>query len=334
VTDELGHVEDSAWQRGATADQIQGLALIFERFAAGTTSISIDAAVSALLWEFPTPMGFNVGLGCYERKAHDRAAQKMIRAELSLLLRQRFSIEASKGRDGESIWKHITGALTSGSWVDPPRRFVNGITFEEAMQTIFHWRKPSLIPEWARIRRTGVLEEAYLMACALTVRDFLRGLVAQRKCDELGLHVRELFLLRQWARSDRHRLRVSAIHGVVRTEIIAQAERVGIDLSEYFFPPAAKVCLPLDPFVGTLDQHVHLHDRAAHLDANEQSLVAIAVPRPSSGLDTFRRQAAHQLVVCRFVHPAAQPRRPGVFQVDLRACNWGGWQVLNHLGNC
>ncbi len=93
MTDELGHVEDSAWQRGATADQIQGLALIFERFAAGTTSISIDAAVSALLWEFPTPMGFNVGLGCYERKAHDRAAQKMIRAELSLLLRQRFSIE-------------------------------------------------------------------------------------------------------------------------------------------------------------------------------------------------------------------------------------------------
>ncbi len=161
-------------QRGATADQIQGLALIFERFAAGTTSISIDAAVSALLWEFPTPLGFNVGLGCYEREAHDRAAQKMIRAELSLLLRQRFSIEASKGRDGESIWKHITGGLTSGSWVDPPRRFVNGITFEEAMQTIFHWQKPSLIPEWARIRRTGVLEEAYLMACALTVRDFLR----------------------------------------------------------------------------------------------------------------------------------------------------------------
>ncbi len=330
MTDELGHAEDPAWQRGATADQIQGLTLIFERFAARTTSISIEAAVSALLWEFPTPLGFSVGLGCHEREAYDRSAQKMIRAELSLLLRQRLIIEASKRRNGEPIWKRITSAVTSSSWVDPPRKFVNGVTFEEAMQTIFHWRKPSLIPEWAKIRRAELLEEAYLMACALTVRDFLRGLVAQRKCDELGHHVKELFRLRQWARADRHRLRVSALHSAVRAEIVAHAERVGIDPSEYFFPPAAKVSILLEPFVVTLDQQVQLHDKAAHFDANAQSLVETAVPRPSSGLDAFRRRAAQQIVICRFIHPPAQPRRPGVFRVDLRACNWGGWQVLIH----
>ena len=331
VTDELGHAEDPAWQRGATADQIQCLALIFEKFAAGTASISIEAATSALLWEFPTPLGFNIGLGCHEREEYDRAAQKMIRAELSLVLRQRLVTEASIHRNGKTIWKRITNTV---SWVDPPRRFVNGIVFQEAMQIIFHWRKPSLIPEWARIRRYEVLEEVYLMACALTVRDFLRGLVAQRKCDELGHHVRELFRLRQWARSDRHRLRVSSLHGAVRTEIMLQAEVIGIDSSEFFFPPAAKLALTLDPFVGSLEEHVNLHYRAAHFDANAQSLVDTAVPRPSSGLDSFRRRAAQQIVVCRFVHPLAQPRRPGVFQVDLRSCNWGGWQVNPLLVFC
>ena len=327
MTDELGHAEDSAWQRGATADQIQGLALIFERFAAGTATISIEAAVSALLWEFPTPLGFNVGLGCHEREAYDRAAQKMIRAELSLLLRQRFTIEASKRKNGDTIWKRAISAVTSGSWVDAPRRFVNGITFEEAMQTTFYWRKPSLIPEWAKISRIEMLEEAYLMACALTVRDFLRGLVAQRKCNELGNHVRDLFRLRQWARADRHRLRISALYAVVRADIMAQSERLGIDPSEFFYSPAAKVSVTLEPIVGTMDQQVHLHERAAHFDANAQSLVDTAVPRPSSGLDAFRRRAAQQIVVCRFIHPAAQPHRPGIFKVDLRACNWGGWQV-------
>ena len=333
VTDELGHAEDPAWSHGATADQVHDVALAFESFAAGTSFISVDAAVNALLWEIPPPLGFNLGLGCFEREQHARAAQRMIRAEFNLILRRRFTEEAAKKLQNATVksYQRLIREFMSGEWAWPQQRFVNGVMYREAMLVFLCWRKPSLIPERVLIQRVTVLEEAYLMACALTVRDFLWSLVAQRKCDELGHHVRELFRLRKWARADRHRIRLSAFYTSARAELLARAEQDGTDPSEIFFPPAASISIMLEPFTGPIDQRVHLHYMAAHFDANAQSLGNTAIPRPSQGLEAFRKRATKQGVVVRFVHPEAQPRRPVVFQADLRECRWGGWQVLFHI---
>lgn len=330
VTDELGQREDPAWRYGATADQIQAISKAFERHTSGTAYVPASAAVSDLLWELPPPLGFNIGMGYYEREDYGRAARRMIKAEMNILLRRQFAAEAALAAmyNGAPRWRRLLNDAASGKWAEQPRRFVNGVRYEDAMMIFLRWRKPTLIPDWERARNAATLEEIYLMSCALIIRDFLQSLVAQRKCDELGHHVRELFRLRQWALADRHRVRLSALYTAARSELLSQAEQTETDLMDLFAPPTAAISVTLQPFTEKLDQRVHPHHQAAHFDANAQSLSNSAVPRPNQGLDAFRKRAAKQAVVVRFVHPAAQPRRPVVFQADLRECNWGGWQVI------
>ena len=240
VTDELGQTEDQAWRRGATADQIQNIVKSFERHSAGTAYISANAAVSDLLWELPPPLGFNIGMGYYEREVYGRMARRMIRAELNILLRNRFIQEAAlNARLAHAPrWRKFLHEAASGAWTEQSHRFVNGVKYEDVMLIFLRWRKPSLIPDWERARTANMLEENYLMSCALIIRDFLQGLVAQRKCDELGHHVRELFRLRQWALADRHRVRLSALYTAARAELLSEAEKTETDLAEFFAPPA------------------------------------------------------------------------------------------------
>ena len=106
-----------------------------------------------------------------------------MRAELNLILRERrFAVESKRGI-ASSIKTLIVALISSGSgifsaasWLHGQRStLVNGVSFKEVLTTIAFWRCPALIPEFLRRERQKRIQNIVLMACGLTVSDFLRA---------------------------------------------------------------------------------------------------------------------------------------------------------------
>mmetsp|Transcript_4437 Transcript_4437/g.13238 ORF Transcript_4437/g.13238 Transcript_4437/m.13238 type:complete len:593 (+) Transcript_4437:3900-5678(+) len=218
ITDEISSKEDPAWSAGPSGDQFQGLVNNFGRFAR-CNCISIQAATTSLLQLQPVPLGFRLpehrphtastnlsqfldsnhakvsepntpfgalkpsrlgGAGRVEMEAPERAARKMIRAELNVVLRRRRQEEERFRRQWGLLW------LLASVFPSPHRHFINGVLFSDVAKALLHWRKPSLLPEAVKSSQVKDVEETVVMSCTITIVEFFRALVAKRRQVETG----------------------------------------------------------------------------------------------------------------------------------------------------
>ena len=207
ITDEVAEVQDDEWATGPTTKEVVAMAEVFEGFDTGTSQISLSA-VHALLLEFHQPLGFKTKYGDVEYGKMEKAAEKLIRAELNVLVRQR-----RHQHSGPS------NSLFSIPSLFKKRHVVASVSFEELMMTTLYWRKPSMVPNYVKRARDKFVSEALLMAHAITLKDFFLAPVALRKRKEINMALAPRMEFLRWSASDepftRRKQTIGKLHKMV-----------------------------------------------------------------------------------------------------------------------
>ena len=173
--------------------QIKQTALAFEKLSRSREFLSVNTAVNILLYSLEKPFGFTAWTGDLKQDTRERKIRKLIRAELNLILREH--LYAAKVTKSPGTFSPVNPAallkktkVTISDLLSGPARYsdkacslVNGVSFKEFVMTLTFWRSPNIIPESIRQQRKQKIQHIVLMACALTVADFLRSAVARSK---------------------------------------------------------------------------------------------------------------------------------------------------------
>lgn len=197
------------------------------------------------------------------------------------------------------------------------------------------------------------------MACALTVTDFFRKLVARRRRAQTLEQLQGLLLMQRWMQSDHAYQRRFIFYTALRTAVETApwnrrpAEFPANEEVDYFLQPLHEmvnvVTAPMGG--GGLDggsrSFSSFGGSGRNLDTTSEAMGVIShaaavaahgykVLRPRHGLEELRRASganagdrgaagATGAVVLRFVDAVNAWR--GTWVVDLRGWGWTGWQV-------
>ncbi len=94
--------------------------------------------------------------------------------------------------------------------------------------TLLHWRKPTMVPKAAKIRRVDCIKECIVMAHMLTITNFFRDIVARRHHKRVSAKLarRQNFLA--WSHQDPHRMRRAVHSAQLRKREKEYAEKLGL----------------------------------------------------------------------------------------------------------
>ncbi len=316
ITDEISAKEDLTWSTGPSGTQFLEYVHTFEKFAAGTPMVSICAGTSTLLFNQKIPLGFRTHEGDLELEEVERVSVKYMRAELNVLLRRKHLATERFHQRWKILYPlfHALQQVVPG----PPKRFVNGVQFGDLTKVLVYWRKPSLTPDAVKAARKEIVEEAIIMACALTIFEFLRRIVARKRQKETAARLSGAMMLSRWMRSDQHYGRRTEHYRAVNAELSETARIRRTTLLRLEWPAVAMVSFAMEEESGTeevLPGLVGHHDMVM--------LQKLKVLRPKHGLEALRRCAAAGAVVIKFVDLVH--KKLGTRRVDLRGWGWDGW---------
>ena len=280
--------------------------------------MSIQAAVSSLLFHLPVPIGFRIDDNKYEYQENELAAQRLIRAELNIILlhsNMRAEQEALQwgwfwSLPGVSHLQRQTARMAS-------KRFINGVRFHDVAMVFAYWRKPSLIPESVKAQRRERIEDVVMMYCALLITDFFRALVAKRKSAELKKSLQTSIVMKRWMAGDEQCRRRTHFYANILQEEIAFAAAYRKTVSSVRSQSASKHTLIAVPEDG-MPANAKV---CRHQDAVRQK---VRLCRHIHGVDMLRSRGAKQPVLLHFVDMLNQSR-PDFF-LDMRQVEWKGWQ--------
>ncbi len=279
--------------------------------------MSIQAAVTSLLYHLPVPIGFRVDLSRWEIEEHEQAAQRLIRAELNvILLHSNMQIEQR-----ERKWKWLwalpgVSAMRRQTTRMASRRFINGVRFQDVAMVVTYWRKPSLIPDSVKMQRKERIEDVIMMYCALLITDFFRAIVARRKSSALTKSLQAHVSMRRWMGGNESCARRTMYYASILQEEIAFASKCRRQVNHVRSPMSATQLLIAIPKEG-LSVSVCSHSDAV--------LQKVRLCRHVHGLDMFRSRSASQPVLLRFIDQV-NSCRPDFF-LDIRPATWKGWQM-------
>ena len=140
---------DDRWSRGPSIEQIETSARCYFLFCQPRRKITIRLSdLRAFLSILPLPIGFRKADGTLIYGPWERAAVKLIRAELNVLLRNK---QIDKQKDWTNPFKHF--------WhTDNLPRFAKGLLSEvdyvSVLSTAIFWRKPDMVPAGIKITCT------------------------------------------------------------------------------------------------------------------------------------------------------------------------------------
>mmetsp|Transcript_28355 Transcript_28355/g.59219 ORF Transcript_28355/g.59219 Transcript_28355/m.59219 type:complete len:1163 (-) Transcript_28355:45-3533(-) len=317
ITDEISDREDPCWRTGPSNRQVKELTDVFEKYSAFTGQVSIQAAVTSLLYHLPVPLGFRVDLNRWEIEEHEQAAQRLIRAELNvILLHSNMQIEQR-----EHEWKWLwalpgVSAMRRQTTRMASRRFVNGVRFQDVAMVLTYWRKPSLIPDSVKVQRKERVEDVIMMYCALLITDFFRAIVARRKSSALTKSLQANVAMRRWMGGNEQCARRTMYYANILQEEIAFASKCRRQVAHVRSPLSATqllIAIPKEGLSATVCSH------------NEAVLHKVRLCRHIHGLDMFRSRSASQPVLLRFIDQVNSCRPE--FYLDMRPATWKGWQM-------
>jgi hypothetical protein len=269
------------------------------------------------LFHLHVPIGFRVDLSSWEIEEHEQAAQRLIRAELNVILLHTNMQAERRERKWDWLWA-LPGvsAIRRQTIRMASKRFVNGVQFQDVAIVLTYWRKPSLIPDSVKAQRKERIEDVIMMYCALLITDFFRGIVARRKSSALIKSLQANVAMRRWMGNDEQCARRTIYYANILQEEIAFASRCRRQVTNIRSPWTATqllIAIPKDGLAASVCSH------------NQAVLQKVRYCRHIHGLDMFRSRMASQPVHCRFIDEVNKCR-PDFF-LDMRPAQWKGWQM-------
>ena len=197
ITDEESDEDKFDMERQPSINQVDQIATIFKRYDFSETGMVPLSILHRIMLDTPTPLGFNHNFGSAED-----AAEKMIRAELNVLIARRARTLQKKSipaRFATWLVQTMMGGLSTNKNIN------KSMSFEDYMTTLVAWRKPGRIPKALRVARCQLIPEVLAMTQALILRDFLWSWgPSRRRKIEVNKQIRQRRTFFKWSIADPH----------------------------------------------------------------------------------------------------------------------------------
>ena len=285
ITEEASHVEDENWSGGPSSNQIGLLVEAFGIYDQRSGRMPISA-LHPLLCSLPKPLGFRRKNGTLQYGSWERSAERLIRAELNVIVRYRHS-ELLKSQI--SSWNPIL------SMTNKHQDKVHKVDFLTVMQTCLYWRKPDMVPQIIKETRSRRVDEVILTAYGLLIMDCFMKAVQIKKAKTTnktlnGMKEFKRFAARDDARNRRQEMNLEDI--VQERELAAKENKKPLAL---FWGATENLRLVLEQ-VASLPEDMMSHHTAVR--ANKMK-----IPKPINGLEAFRNLSPTHLVAMKFLDP-------------------------------
>ncbi|EKX53939.1 hypothetical protein GUITHDRAFT_132377 [Guillardia theta CCMP2712] len=313
ITDQVAEVEDEEWEKGASSGQVMEISRIFQEFTLGSSYVGL-ASVHVLMRQIPTPLGFKTRDGKLRFGKEEKTAEKLIRAELNVLSRQR-RIDSMKTQKANVIAR-IRNMIMQ-RFLKTEDKYLTRISFEELVLTMLYWRKPTMVPREIRRNRVKQVKEVVHMLHALTLKDFFLSLVNHRLKKEMNKALAPFVNFVQWSSTDPHYGRRREHFNRQKSEVKKRALKDAMYRGVRFSAPAQVLeftFLQLHELPNSFVPHQEMVKSDLH----------VKFPRASHGLLLFKQRVKTSQVVLKYMD--SKNERKGMVKVDLRQCNWQGWE--------
>eukprot|EP00960_Hanusia_phi_P073242 767965-Hanusia_phi.AAC.4 len=312
ITDQVAEVEDEEWEKGASSGQVMEISRIFQEFTLGSSYVGL-ASVHVLMRQIPTPLGFRTPDGKLRFGKEEKTAEKLIRAELNVLSRQR-RIDNMKTQKSNLMARMRHFVLQR--FLNTEDKYLTRISFEELVLTMLYWRKPSMVPREVKRTRVKQVKEVVHMLHALTLKDFFLNLVNHRLRKEMNRALAPHVNFVHWSNTDEHYVRRRDYLNSKKSALKLRALRDAMYRGVRFSAPAQL----------TKVTFFQLHELPkTFIPHNEcvKSDLHVKFPRPSHGLMLFQQRVKSSQVVFRYLD--SKNERKGLVRADLAECSWQGW---------
>ncbi len=198
---------DESWSKGPSDDQIEMTAKIFFLFCKRRHKISLRLSdLRAFLCEFPLPIGFRRADGTLMYGKWERAATKIIRAELNVILRDTYIEREMRELSRWDCFRRYI-SFTEMDRQTEDARLVHEVGYETLMKTCLFWRKPDMVPPAIKEQRRKRVDDVVCMAYALMIKDALCGRVARTIAKKMKKKLEAATRFLKWETADPARCR-------------------------------------------------------------------------------------------------------------------------------
>jgi voltage-dependent calcium channel L type alpha-1F len=304
---------DERWSTGPSIEQIETSARCYFLFCQPRRKITIRLSdLRAFLSILPLPIGFRKADGTLIYGPWERAAVKLIRAELNVLLRDK---QIDQQNDWTSPFKHFwhTDNL--------PIVLVSEVDYVSVLSISIFWRKPDMVPVGIQNTRKKRVKEVLRMTYALVMANTLSTNVAQKTAARTRLKLEAAIHFRQWEQTDAVRCRHKE-----ECATMAAAEKVLAKLIkgkpiDLYRPPCERIRGILK-YVLSLPEDLVTHHEMFTANFQHKRVVTL------QSMEIFREFCRTHLVVLRDIH--TNTKNTGYFIGDLTHLNCQGWSVKNN----
>jgi hypothetical protein len=185
------------------------------------------------------------------------------------------------------------------------------------MMTIFRWRMPLMVPQVVKLARTELMTEIVLTAYALTVFDFLRKCVADKRKSVVREKLVYAIKVFNWCKRDAvfvRRMEFLHTFNWARLKDHANAQQSKTRRAILKASFCTVVLRPID--MKTIQNSFVSHREAVQSES-------VLTHSTKIGLQTFKSQSKLNSIVLKFVDQLNSHR--GHFVADLTHFKWPGW---------
>jgi hypothetical protein len=305
--------QDERWSNGPSEDQIDMTAKIFFLYCRRRRKISLRVSdLRPFLCELPLPIGFRRADGTLTYGVWERAATKLIRAELNVILNYN-RLQRNKPNRWNSLRKRITCDTDKDFQTD-----IHEIDFVTLMETSLFWRKPDMVPLATQKLRMERVQEVVRMAYALMIKDALSNAVARAIATKMNKKLESSVQFFKWETFDPARCRQRE-HWC---EEFASEKELAASLkkkpAQLYWPPTETIHLTFDCIQDVPKDMLSHHDAFLTSDESSTAFKSVAV----KGLETFLEFSKTHLVV---VKDLGTDTENNYFIGNLTQLNFSGW---------
>jgi hypothetical protein len=317
IAEEISHRPDEAWSLGPSTEQIETISKCYFMFCHRRKKLTVSLSdLRALLCVLPLPIGFRKADGTLVYGPWERAAAKLIRAELNLLLRNKRLERANSWNPFRPLSEWMSIRHTEHKQGE--RFSLQEVDFVDVLSASIFWRRPQMIPPNIKNIRRRKVGEVISMTYALIITDFFSNQVSRRVAAKTRSKLEAGIRFRQWAQSDAVRCRYTMDMGLEVAAADALANLIHEKPVDLYRPPNQRISGKLE-YVHRLPENFVTHNEMFETCIRHKKVVSL------QSIETFRKSCQTHLVVLRDLD--VNSKNTGYFMGNLTHLNFKGWVI-------
>ena len=317
ITDEVTLVPDESWTHGPSNDQIEINSKVFQLFCERRKKLTVRLSdVRAFLCVLPLPLGFRRSDGKLIMGHWEKAAIRIIRGELNVIL-------MAKYQESQSHWwvrwnpfaqKYLQSSIAEVGYIP-------------LLTTCLFWRKPDMVPAAIKDTRRARVEATIRVSYALLISDNIRNFAGTRVAKQERKKLQAVIRYMKWEATDEARMRQKQEHFEDTASAKELAVKVKKKVADLYWPAKDTVRLVLEYVHELPDDMIPHHDMVMATAKTKNQHKALVFLRPDQGLEAFRQISKTHLLVMKDQDP--NPKNNGYFIGDFTSLTYTGWAVNN-----